>query len=413
MADFCDFLYTQGGLRFKSGSGRITLVIDGTERELRVIRNGKGRSRLDRGEINLRDVESYVPPGDTIDMTLDLETSSGSREIVLKLDPRTAMGREGRIKSDDIDKETENLTKEELKALAFSQVRSLPYSHNNSEEAKARLRWVLRQDDLGVLDVEDLRLVAGYIDAGILGEAYDRHPGLVAGLVLGLSRDTADPQVMASLPEDVKDLIKNDGRFSLETLAYRADTPTPVLDTLSRDREPSVRMGVAQNTSTSTSVLEVLAKDGDHYVRAGVAGNTSTPPSVLEVLAKENETLVRLRVAGNTSTPPSVLEFLANDRDGDIRACVAQNTSTPPSVLETLSRDSNSYVRIVIAEDTTTPTSILEDLAKDKEALVRLRVARNISTPKSVLEILAKDKDPHILQHADSRIEGLRVTFGY
>ena len=32
MADFCDFLYTQDGLRFKSGSGRVILVIDGTER---------------------------------------------------------------------------------------------------------------------------------------------------------------------------------------------------------------------------------------------------------------------------------------------------------------------------------------------------------------------------------------------
>ena len=375
MADFCDFLYTQGGLRFKSGSGRITLVIDGTERELRVIRNGKGRSRLDRGEINLRDVESYVPPGDTIDMTLDLETSSGSREIVLKLDPRTAMGREGRIKSDDIDKETENLTKEELKALAFSQVRSLPYSHNNSEEAKARLRWVLRQDDLGVLDVEDLRLVAGYIDAGILGEAYDRHPGLVAGLVLGLSRDTADPQVMASLPEDVKDLIKNDGRFSLETLAYRADTPTPVLDTLSRDREPSVRMGVAQNTSTSTSVLEVLAKDGDHYVRAGVAGNTSTPPSVLEVLAKENETLVRLRVAGNTSTPPSVLGVLAKDFKYKVSYTAVTNPSTPIHVLEMSAKQGGWVMREELAQSTATPPSVLEILAKDEETIVRFRVA--------------------------------------
>jgi hypothetical protein len=393
MADFCDFLYTQGGLRFKSGSGRVSLVIDGTERELRVIRNGKGRSRLDRGEINLRDVESYVPPGDTIDMTLDLETSSGSREIVLKLDPRTAMGREGRVKADDIDKETESLTKEELKALAFSQVRSLPYSHNNSEEAKARLKWVLRQDDLGVLDVEDLHLVAGYIDAGILDEAYDRHPGLVAGLVLGLSRDTADPQVMASLSQDVKDLIKNDGRFSLETLASRAGTPTSVLDTLSRDRELSVRMGVAQNTSTSTSVLEVLAKDVDHYVRAGVAGNTSTPPSVLEVLAKDFKYKVSYTALTNPSTPIHVLEMSVKQGGWFMRGEFAQSTATPPSVLEILAKDEETIVRHRVAGNTSTPESVLEVLAKDEDRDIRLTIAGNTSTPESVFLIISKDSD--------------------
>jgi tRNA threonylcarbamoyladenosine modification (KEOPS) complex Pcc1 subunit len=31
MADFCDFLYTQGDLHFKSDSGRVTLAIDGVD----------------------------------------------------------------------------------------------------------------------------------------------------------------------------------------------------------------------------------------------------------------------------------------------------------------------------------------------------------------------------------------------
>lgn len=156
-----------------------------------------------------------------------------------------------------------------------------------------------------MLDVEDLHLVAGYIDAGILDEAYDRHPGLVAGLVLGLSRDTADPQIMTVLPEDVKDLIKNDEKFSLETLASRAGTPPSILEILAKYRE--LRVGVAENTSTPTSVLEILAKDGEHHVRAGVAMNPFTPLSVLEVLAKDENSDVRRAVAENTRSTETLL----------------------------------------------------------------------------------------------------------
>ena len=177
MADVCDFLYTQGGLRFRSGSARVSVVIDGVSHDLKVIRNGKGRSRIERGEINLRDLAQYVPDGQSIDAVLTLDGT----EISLKLDPRTAMGREGRIKALDLDSETSGLDRDQKTALARAQINSLPYSHANSDEAKIRLDWALEQGDLGVFDIEELRLVARFLDGIDIDELAEKQSVLLAG----------------------------------------------------------------------------------------------------------------------------------------------------------------------------------------------------------------------------------------
>jgi hypothetical protein len=109
VADVCDFLYTQGGLRFQSGSARVSVVIDGVTHDLRVIRNGKGRSRIARGEINLHDLALHVSHGEFVDATVLLD----GIQVPLRIDPRTAMGREGRVKSGGIFEETSSLSLDE------------------------------------------------------------------------------------------------------------------------------------------------------------------------------------------------------------------------------------------------------------------------------------------------------------
>jgi len=65
------------------------------------------------------------------------------------------------------------------------------------------------------------------------------------------------------------------------------------LQLLARDKNVTVRRGVARNTSTPESTLERLAEDEDMWVRRGVAGNPSAPVSIIERLARDEDAMVR------------------------------------------------------------------------------------------------------------------------
>ena len=168
MADICDFLYTQGGLRLKSGVGKVIISIEGNPVELKVIRNGKGRSRIERGEINLRDLSEYIPEGESVEVSVDLDGVS----VPLKIDPRNAMGAGGRAQVSDINRETDGLSDEQRVALARYQLQSLPYSQKNSNEASTRLMWALKQPDLGYMSPEKLRNMAAFLDTDTLDFIY-------------------------------------------------------------------------------------------------------------------------------------------------------------------------------------------------------------------------------------------------
>lgn len=57
----CSYFYATGGFRIESGSALVTVLIDGQETDLRVVRNGNGRSRIDKGEISLSDLAEMFP----------------------------------------------------------------------------------------------------------------------------------------------------------------------------------------------------------------------------------------------------------------------------------------------------------------------------------------------------------------
>ena len=371
MADVCDFLYTQGGLRFQSGSARVSVVIDGVTHDLKVIRNGTGRSRIERGEINLRDLALHVAQGESIDATVLLD----GVEVPLRIDPRTAMGRDGRVKSDDIFKETRDLSPDKKVALARSQIKSLPYSHANSNEAKVRLDWALEQGDLGVFDIEELRLVAGFLDPDWIDFTAQKQPGLILGLWEHTTGDAVDPELLSVLPQEVKETIHKE--YFRRKLAFWTDTPL--------------------------SVLDFLAKDQDAYVRESVAGNQSASATTLESLAKDPEDEVRKAVAVNSSTPSHVLEILSKDSDRQMREIVAQRRRFA-TAFDVLSKDSDYRVRETVAVNPNTPIVILEALANDQSYIVRGAIAANPSTPVVILEALALDEDQYVSELASESL---------
>ena len=386
MADVCDFLYTQGGLRFQSGSARVSVVIDGVTHDLKVIRNGKGRSRIERGEINLRDLALHVAQGESIDATVLLD----GVEVPITIDPRTAMGRGGRIKAYELDAETGHLSPDKKVALARSQIKSLPYSHANSNEAKVRLDWALEQGDLGVFDIEELRLVAGFLDPVWIDITAQKQPGLILGLWEHTTGDAIDPELLSVLPQEVRETIHES--YFRDNLASWTDTPLSVLDFLAKDPDATVRESLAGNQSASATILESLAKDQDADVRESLAGNQSASATILESLAKDPEYEVREALAGNQSASATIMESLAKDPEDEVREALAGNQSASATTLESLAKDPNVEVRKTVAVNSSTPSHVQEILLNDSDRQVREIVAQRQRFA-TAFDVLSKDSD--------------------
>jgi hypothetical protein len=74
-----------------------------------------------------------------------------------------------------------------------------------------------------------------------------------------------------------------------------------LLEKLSQDSDPDVRMWVACNPRSSRLVLEKLAEDPIVFVRRGVAQNRSTPVHLLIKLNADPDTRVRILVQTNAA----------------------------------------------------------------------------------------------------------------
>jgi hypothetical protein len=74
-----------------------------------------------------------------------------------------------------------------------------------------------------------------------------------------------------------------------------------LLEKLSQDSDPDIRMWVACNPRTPRLVLEKLAEDPIVFVRRGVAQNRSTPVHLLIKLNADPDTRVRILVQTNAT----------------------------------------------------------------------------------------------------------------
>jgi hypothetical protein len=83
---------------------------------------------------------------------------------------------------------------------------------------------------------------------------------------------------------------------------------------------------MAANTN-NRDLLEKLSQDSDPDVRMWVACNPMTPQTVLWRLAEDTVVFVRRGVAQNRSTSATLLIRLTNDLDSRVRALVFRNCS--------------------------------------------------------------------------------------
>ena len=230
-------------------------------------------------------------------------------------------------------------------------------------------------------------------------------------------------------------LKKKKGESVRCLVAASPQAPVQLLELLAKDKEPLVRLAIAENPRVPLALrvafLEVLAKESDSEVCARVAENIDTPAEVLEELArsseeyirqlsaekvlndrehqlrarfgwlpvefaKDREQKVRAGIAENPNSPALLLEALANDKEERVRESVAANPNSPVSLLDALAKDTDELIRRSVAWNPNTPVAVLEALAKDKALWVRKAVAKNPNTPASLLEALSTDKEDHV-----------------
>jgi hypothetical protein len=210
MTQICEYAYAQGGFRFVSGAATVKVLIDGEERELSVVRNGKGASRLDQGEITLRDLESHIPEGETLDLTV----MHDGVKLTLKLDPRNAMGEKGRTGVDGMKDAMAHLNPVQRAVLADLQLETLPYGTQNAEEAVTRLRWALEQSDRLRVSDEAVKNITGLLDRETAELLIARHAETASRVAFGIAKGSADAEMLASVSQAARDALHEAGYLS-------------------------------------------------------------------------------------------------------------------------------------------------------------------------------------------------------
>ncbi|MFN6479240.1 hypothetical protein [Nostoc sp. DedQUE07] len=275
--------------------------------------------------------------------------------------------------------------------------------------------------------------------AGELTEGYEQKVKEVIQGAISCDRnvfayDLVVPAQICFIPEFIVECWVREPiyeHYLCRRIAYSPATSASILKHLAKHTDGYTRNGVAQNPNTSAEALRKLAsKQEAGEPRIFLARNLNTPSDVLESLSKDRDKKVRISVAENPNTPLTVLQYLGNDTERNVAEAatraigeqqgeytaeaVRKNPKTPPHVLEKLaekdpqtvcqhpntpselllefSKSVNSQVREWVAKNPNAPVNILEQLADDDSSTVRQEVARNPNTPLSLLfKLFARD----------------------
>ena len=105
------------------------------------------------------------------------------------------------------------------------------------------------------------------------------------------------------------------------------NTSAEILDQLSTDENPFIRVRVAAHMNTSAQTLARLSNDETPLVKQFVAEHLNTPVDTLVELSKDSD--MSYWVSGNPNTPVELLNKFSKDEHENIRSSVAVNPSTP------------------------------------------------------------------------------------
>lgn len=145
----CNYLYVHGG-RFGSGECVVEVLIDGQVKKLALVRDGKGRSRIDRwesrprsdgavGEISIRDLTAMKT--ESGEATVDLWVDGVYMRSFLGRD--ISMGREGRTSVADLEHTLKMLDVDSRRKIAASQIKNASYGSGSADDTRERVLLAL------------------------------------------------------------------------------------------------------------------------------------------------------------------------------------------------------------------------------------------------------------------------------
>lgn len=122
----------------------------------------------------------------------------------------------------------------------------------------------------------------------------------------------------------------------LEQLSKNPSTPKDIMYDLYKfgiENDPklpggpyySILIGLAYNYNTPSDILNNLSKSKYSSIRAYVASHHNTPPETLRILSNDNDTLILSRVAGNPNTPIDVVKAMTKFYDEVVRSYAINN----------------------------------------------------------------------------------------
>jgi hypothetical protein len=113
-------------------------------------------------------------------------------------------------------------------------------------------------------------------------------------------------------------------------------------------------------------------------IRWLLAINPNTPSPVLDHLSKDGPGRLLERIAENPRTHATTLARLANHENPQVRAAVAENLNISMKTLWRLARDASADVRMRLAENYTVPIAVLRVLATDENPYVQSRAEKTL-----------------------------------
>lgn len=128
-----------------------------------------------------------------------------------------------------------------------------------------------------------------------------------------------------SLPLDlIKELGDGESVLARSYIAVNPLTPADLLEKLANDEDELVRMRAVMSEKLKPETMIRLSEDEVANVRAQV-GYKSKDPELLEKLSNDPAPFVRMKVAMNKATSTPTLEKLKNDKDPDVRRLSEEN----------------------------------------------------------------------------------------
>lgn len=141
------------------------------------------------------------------------------------------------------------------------------------------------------------------------------------------------------------------------------------------------------------SSIRLLGVHDSQEMRATLAGNPSLPRDLVNRLSRDVSPLVRLQIAKRDDLTEEIIQHLSSDSKEDVRIEIAERDDLSDATIVILASDKLKYIREAVAEYEDLPNVVKVALVNDKEESVRELMAERWDLDEDLMRKLANDTD--------------------